>query len=47
MMDKNTNFKKISEKKECLCHSLKEVNYFLNNINKAFFIGKVIKKIKK
>lgn len=36
----------ISEKKDCFIHSLKEVNYFLCNINKIFFANRIIKKIK-
>lgn len=44
-MDKNNKLN-IFEKKDCFIHSLKEVNYFLCNINKLFFAKKIIKKIK-
>jgi len=33
-----------SLKKKCFCNSLKEVNYFLYNINKFCFIKKIFKK---
>jgi len=32
------------EKKACAINSLKEVNYFLSNLNKVFTIKKIIKK---
>ena len=37
---------KFSAKKDCFVNSLKEVNCFLYNINKAFLFKKFIKKLK-
>lgn len=45
-MDKNNKFSKILKKKDCMINSLKEVNCFLYNINKALCLNKIIKKIK-
>lgn len=44
-MDKKNKLN-ILEKKDCFFNSLKEVNYFLCNINKVFFTTKIIKKLK-
>lgn len=45
-MEKKNKFNKLLEKKNCMVNSLKEVNYFLYNINKALCVTKVIKRLK-
>ena len=45
-MEKEKINSKFLRKKDCFINSLKEVNIFLNNVNKAFFVNKFIKKLK-
>lgn len=45
-MEKKEKTNKISIKKDCFVNSLKDVNYFLCNINKILCINKFIKKLK-
>lgn len=46
-MEKEKKISNFSRKKCCFINSLKEVNCFLTNINKALLINKFIKRLKK
>lgn len=46
-MEKEKKISNFSKKKCCFINSLKEVNYFLSNMNKALCINKFIKKLNK
>lgn len=45
-MEKEKKVNKMLLKKDCFVNSLKEVNCFLCNINKAIFVKKFMKKLK-